>query len=154
MCFIDVKWKKTQTETIYVSNEALLLGNFPPPTKKSHDITLSFPTCMYSQVHFKVMGGAEGLATVGAVFHGGSHTPLSVLGSRRRNCSRCLRHLIPDIWERRRERKREEKHRERCNSVSIQFHFKPATCHSAFLPLVHFFPIFRSLFSLFAAQIC
>ena len=44
------------------------------------------------------MGGAKGLATVGAILGGGAHAPLAMLGQRRLNAPRCLPQVLPNIW--------------------------------------------------------
>lgn len=61
-------------------------------------ISLDVLTCVYPQMDFEMMGGAEGLATVGAILGGGAHAPLAMLGQRRLNAPRCLPQVLPNIW--------------------------------------------------------
>ena len=57
-------------------------------------------TCVYPQVDLEVVGGAEGLATVGAVLGGLAHAALSVLGQRQGCTPGRLHHLLSyaHIW--------------------------------------------------------
>lgn len=55
-------------------------------------------TCVYPQVDFEMVGGAEGLATVVAILGGRARASLAVLGQRRLNAPRRLPRVLPDIW--------------------------------------------------------
>lgn len=59
-------------------------------------------TCVYPQMDFQVMGGAEGLATVGAVFGGRGQTPLTNLGWWWLNACCWFPHVLPNIWSKHR----------------------------------------------------
>lgn len=58
---------------------------------------------MYPQVDLEVVGGAEGLPTVGAVLDGRAQAPVPVLGGGLLNTPCCLPQVIPDILSNKRE---------------------------------------------------
>lgn len=66
--------------------------------RSTPDMMLTVLTCVYPQVDFEMMGGAEGLPAVGAVLRGRSDAPLPDLGWRRLQAHRCLRQVFPSIW--------------------------------------------------------
>lgn len=78
-------------------------------------------TCVYPQVDLEVMGGAERLATVGAILGGRALAALTVLGQSRLNAPRCFARVLPNIWSTHEEGE--------TNGRCVECHFKPALAH-------------------------
>lgn len=75
-------------------------------------------TCVYPQVDLEVMGGAERLATVGAILGGRALAALTVLGQSRLNAPRRFACVLPNIWSTHKEGE--------TNGRCVECHFKPA----------------------------
>lgn len=75
-------------------------------------------TCVYPQVDLEVMGGAERLATVGAILGGRALAALTVLGQSRLNAPRRFARVLPNIWSTHKEGE--------TNGRCVECHFKPA----------------------------
>lgn len=85
-------------------------------------ISVDVLTCVYPQVDLEVMGGAERLATVGAILGGRGQAALTMLGQRRLNAPRRLPRVLPDIWSTHKEGE--------TNGRCVECHFKPAHTHT------------------------
>lgn len=94
-------------------------------------VSVDVLTCVYPQVDLEVMGGAEGLATVGAILGGRAQAALTMLGQRRLNAPHRLPHVLPNIWSTHKEGE--------TNGRCVECHFKPAPPHIT-TQHVFFFP--------------
>ena len=94
-------------------------------------------TCVYPQVDFEMMGGAEGLAAVGTILGGRGHAPLAMLGQRRLNAPRRLPQVLPNIWSATRKTARggERQMEGVLSATSNQPSTHHNTTHFFFLPL-------------------
>lgn len=109
-------------------------------------------TCVYPQMDFEMMGGAEGLATVGAILGGRGHTPLTMLGQRRLNAPCCLPQVLPNIWSAHRDSTRRERQMEGVLSATSN---QPSTHHNTTrFFFFSFSSVCQSLSPVSLAQMC
>lgn len=95
------------------------------------------------------MGGAEGLATVGAILGGRAQAALTMLGQRRLNAPHRLPHVLPNIWSMHKEGE--------TNGRCVECHFKPPPHTHTKRFFFFFFPSPLSVShcpSFFLAQMC
>lgn len=107
------------------------------------DIRGRLLTCVYPQVDFEMMGGAERLATVGAILGGRAHAPLAMLGQRRLNGPRRLPQVLPNIWSTHRDSTRRERQMEGVLSATSNQPLHTSQ-HNTFFLFFLFFPFFLS----------
>lgn len=110
-------------------NKCLIAGEMHSMSTLGKVISVDVLTCVYPQMDFEMMGGAEGLATVGAILGGRAQTALTVLGQRRLNAPRCLSQVLPNIWSTHRDSTRRERQMESVLSATSN---QPSTHHNTF----------------------
>lgn len=104
-------------------------------------------TCVYPQVDFEMVGGAERLPTIGTILGGRGQISLAVLGQRRLDAPRCLRQVLPNIWSTCRDSTRRRETNGRC----VKCHSKPPPSHH--ITTLFFFSFFSFSFFLFCLSL-